>query len=76
MSTWFKIITSVRQDDIWSPLMFGLAIDFVMRQAVDKSNRGIALIPRQSSRYLEVRFTDLDYADDIGLFEDSDTRMT
>ena len=75
ISSWFKIVTGVRQGDIWSPLMFGLAIDFVMRQAVDKNNRGITLIPRRSSRYPEVRFSDLDYADDIALFEESDSRM-
>ena len=76
ISTWFKIITGVRQGDIWSPLMFGSAIDFVMKQAVDRSNRGITLMPRRSLQYTEVRFSDLDYADDIDLFEESDTRMT
>ena len=34
-----------------------------------------SLISRRSSRYPEVRFSDLDYADDIALFEESDTRM-
>ena len=33
LSSWFKIITGVRQGDIRSPLIFGLAIDFVMRVA-------------------------------------------
>ena len=52
--------------------MFGLDIDFMMRQAVDKSNRGITII-----LYLGgVQDTQMwDYADDIALFEESDTRM-
>ena len=49
--------------------MFRLAIDFMIRQAVDKSNRGITLIPRRSSRYPEVRLSN------TALFEESDTRM-
>ena len=52
--------------------MFGLDIDFVMRQAVDKSNGGITPI-----LYLGgVQDTLIwDYVDDIALFEESDTRM-
>ncbi len=75
ISTWFKIVTGVRQGDIWSPLLFGLVIDFIMRHAVDDNNRGIVLIPRRSSRYPQVRLSDLDYADDIALFEESATKM-
>ena len=75
ISSWFQIVTGVRQGDIWSPLLFGLAIDFVMRAAVDANNSGLILTPRCSSRYPEVRLPDLDYADDIALFEDSDLKM-
>ena len=63
------------QGDIWSPMLFGLAIDFVMRLAVDKNNRDLTLIPRRSSRYPEVKLADLDYADDIALFEESENTM-
>ena len=56
-------------------MLFGLAIDFVMRAAVDKNNSGLTLIPRRSSRYPEVKLADLDYADDIALFEESETKM-
>ena len=75
LSSWFKIVTGVRQGDIWSPLLFGLAIDFVMKIAVDKENRGLTLIPRRSSRYPTVKLADLDYADDIALFEESEVEM-
>ena len=57
--------------DIWSPLLFGLAIDYVMRTAVDKDKRGLIMMPRRSSIYPAVKLADLDYADDIALFEES-----
>ena len=34
ISSWFNIVTGVRQGDIWSPLLFSLVIDFVMKIAV------------------------------------------
>ena len=56
-------------------MLFGLAIDFVRRAAVDKNNSSLTLIPRRSSRYPEVKLTDMDHADDITLFEESETKM-
>ena len=47
-----------------------------MKVAVDKNKRGITLVSRRSSRYPEVKLADLDYADDIALFEESDAKMT
>ena len=72
LSDWFDIITGVRQGDIWSPLLFGLTIDFVMKTTVDAQNTGLTLIPRRSSRYPQVNLPDLDYADDIALFEENE----
>ena len=46
-----------------------------MKIAVDKDNRGLTLFPRRSSRYPEVKLADLDYADDIALFEETDVEM-
>ena len=57
-------------------MLFALAIDFVMRSVVDKNNRGLTLIPRRSSRNPEVKLADMDYADDIALFEESENTMT
>ena len=54
--------------------LFGLVMDFVMRAAVDKNKSGLTLIPRQSLKYPEVKFADLDYADDIALSEESKTQ--
>ena len=53
-------------------MLFGLAIDFVMRSAVDKNNRGLTLIPRLSSTYPEVKLADIDYVYDRALFEESE----
>ena len=46
-----------------------------MRTAVDKDKRGLTLMPRRSSRYPAEKMTDLDYADDIAVFEETDTEM-
>ena len=48
LSDWFQIVAGVRQGDIWSPLLFGLAIDFVMRCSVDAKGTGLTTIPRCS----------------------------
>ena len=63
--------------ELWlvQDLLFGLAIDFVMKIAVDKDNRGLTLTPRRSSRYPAEKLADLDYADDIALFEASEAAM-
>ena len=46
-----------------------------MRAAVDKNKSVVTLITRRSSRDPEVKFADLDYAGDIALFEESETKM-
>ena len=46
-----------------------------MKVADDKNKIGITLIPRRSSRYPEVKLADLNYADDIALYEESDADM-
>ena len=57
-------------------MLFGLAIEFVMRAAVDRCSSCLTLISRRSLRYPEVKLADLDYTDDIALFEESETNMT
>ena len=48
-----------------------------MRTAVDRDKRGggLTLVPRRSSRYPAVKLADLDYADDIALFEEPEAEM-
>ena len=38
----FKIKTGVRQGCIWSPLLFNIVIDWVLRTALDKENAGFS----------------------------------
>ena len=76
MSDWFDIKTGVSQGDIRSSLLLGLAIDFVMKTTVDAQNTGLTLISRRSSRYPQINLSDLDYADDIVLFEENELSMT
>ena len=59
---------------IWSPLLFGLAIGFVMNFAVDLGT-GLMTIPRRSSRYPAEKLSDFDNADDIALFEETEKDM-
>jgi len=59
-SEWFRVITGVKQGCMLSPLLFGLAMDWLMRQT--KTNRGINWV---NGKQLE----DLDFADDIALLE-------
>ena len=56
-------------------LLFGRAIDFVKKSAIDENKKDITLLPRQSWRYPEVKLVDLDYVDDIALLKDSDAKM-
>lgn len=67
---WFRVETGVRQGCIWSPLLFGVLIDFVLRKACDANQTGIPLKKRmrtlfgiEPAEYL----ADLDYADDVTL---------
>ena len=76
LSSWFKIITGVREGDLWSPLPFGLAIlTFHESSYWRRWHKRDNLVPRRSSRYPEVKLTDLDDADDIALFEETVVEM-
>jgi hypothetical protein len=40
-SNWIKVETGVRQGCIWSPLLFGLLVDFVLQKARDNNRSAI-----------------------------------
>jgi len=61
-------MTGVRQGCILSPVLFALAIDWVMRTALTSLDVGVQWTDRS-------RLSDLDYADDIVLLETSRGRM-
>jgi len=56
------VTTGVRQGWILSSLLFAIAIGWVMRRVMERSDAGI-------SRMDEAKLADLDFADDIALPE-------
>ena len=60
LTDWFLITSGVRQGCIISPLLFILAIDWVMRRTIDE--------PRGIQWGLTSTLEDMDFADDISLF--------
>lgn len=65
-SEWFEIKTGVKQGCVWSPLLFGLVIDWIMS---DMGDKGIETEPKVGSRRPGWKLPDLDFADDIALIE-------
>ena len=77
ITDWFRIETGVRQGCVWSPLLFGIMIDFVLRKSCDRPSAGICM--REGRRTLfgieqAWHLTDLDYADDVTLLESGSER--
>ena len=54
-----------------APYLFIIAIDYVMREALDGRDVGFTLRKRKSRRHPEVKITDTDYADDLSLLSDT-----
>ena len=74
-TSWFPVTAGVRQGCIWSPLLFGILIDWVLKNALDRNEMGIVIEKRRSSRYQAQRLADLDFADDIALIDETEERL-
>jgi exonuclease III len=64
LGEWFQVVTGVRQGCILSPLIFLLVMDWVLKRSLDDSTCGIQWVNGG-------QLTDLDFADDIALVEDT-----
>ncbi|CAG2220119.1 Craniofacial development protein 2 [Mytilus edulis] len=62
---WFKVQSGVRKDCIISPILFLVAIDWVMRKTTSDKKRGLTWS----------MFEDLDFADDIPLLSSKQDHM-
>lgn len=56
-------------------MLFGILIDWVLKNALDKNDLGMILERRRSSRYQQRRLSDLDFADDIALIDETEERL-
>ena len=77
VTDWFCIETGVRQGCVWSPLLFGILIDWVLRKACN--GHGIQLEKRHRTlRGIQEgwRLPDLDFADDVALLTSGEQQAT
>ena len=70
LTDFFPINTGVLQGDPLAPFLFIICLDFALRKAINLSD-GITLKSRRSSRHPAEYLSDLGYADDIALLEDT-----
>ena len=68
---WFEITAGVRQGCIWSPLLFLVLRDYVLKHSLD-DKLGMVLEKRISS---EQKLSDLAFADDIALLDNTEEKL-
>ena len=68
----FEITAGVLQGDTLAPFLFIIVLDYALRKAISgrEEELGFTINPRKSRRRPKEVFTDLDFADDIGLLSD------
>jgi exonuclease III len=77
VTDWFCIETGVRQGCVWSPLLFGILIDWILKKACD----GYGLQLERRTRTLRGtkegwKLPDFDFADDVALLTSGERQAT
>ena len=76
VSELFDILAGVLQGDTLAPYIFIIVVDYCMRQALDDyPELGFTLTPAKSRRVRAEHFSDVEFADDIGLIANSIAEM-
>ncbi len=70
LTSFFDVLTGVLQGDVLAPFLFIVVIDWVMRNS-NMNHLGFVTQPRRSRRYPAELLGDLEFADDIGLMENT-----
>ena len=67
----FEIMMGVLQGDTLAPFLFVIALDYVMRKAIEgkEEDFGFTITPQQSRRVRAKTITDRDLADDIAVIK-------
>ena len=69
---YFDILAGVLQGDTLAPYLFIICLDYMLRASIDlMKENGFKLAKERSRRYPAQTITDVDYADDITLLENS-----
>ena len=71
----FEITVGVRQRCIWSPRLILILIDYVLKHSLDDNKLGMILEKRFSSWYPEQKLSDLAFADDIALLNNTEEKL-
>ena len=68
----FETLAGILQGDTLAPYLFIIVVDYILRVSVDtKSEDGVQLFPKLSTRHPAKHLTDTDFADDIALISRS-----
>ena len=71
----FVIVAGMLQVDTLAPYLFIICLDYVLRTSIDlMKENGFKLAKERSRRYLAQTITDVDYADNIALLENTPTQ--
>ena len=67
----FDITTGVLQGDTLAPYLFIIVLDFVFKMASQSGNFGFTYCPRKSSRFCAKNISELAFADDVAILDNS-----